>query len=128
MDKIIYEVYCLPKNSPTNFYYESFNTLDEAISFCAAHITGEDRYVNMQISEQIRDDSDPSVLIDDREYIHNKYICPYEKLGIDEDELDRQDKDARREIEEDRQAMNAFLEENPGGFSKWMKEKRKTDK
>lgn len=91
MDKIIYEVNCLPKNSPTNFCYESFNTLSEAISFCAAHITGADRYVNMQISKQIRDDSDPSVLMEDREYIHNQYICPYKKLGIDEFELEQQE-------------------------------------
>jgi len=85
--KTLFEVNCQPNNDRsfvantvvyTNFHYESFGTLDEALAFCRKNSMGEGRYIGMRIEEQLFDDEDcPHKVIN----THN----PYELLGIIEE-------------------------------------------
>ena len=86
--EIVYEVNCQPlhdsfaiKNTVvyTNFHYESFTTLNDALSFCKEHATGEACYIGMRIEEQLLNDDEPHKVI----ATHN----PYEILGIEEVQL-----------------------------------------
>jgi len=83
----LFEVACQPANDNvrikntivySNFYYESFGTLEDALNFCSENCSGESRYLNMRIEEQLFDDEDcPHRVIN----THN----PYELLGIIEE-------------------------------------------
>ena len=84
-----FEVNCHPENDNffikntvvhTNFHYECFNTLDEALTFCKKNSVGKGRYVGMRIEEQLIDDGD--------EDVPHKVIAthnPYALLGIIEE-------------------------------------------
>lgn len=64
--RVRYEVNCQPNNDNvtikntvvySNFHYESFDTLDDALNFCRENSVGEGRFLNMRIEEQRFDDS-----------------------------------------------------------------------
>ena len=83
-----FEVNCQPENDRrfiknnvlhTNFGYECFRTLAEALAFCHDRSIGIGRLVGMRIEEQLFDDADadaPHTVI----ATHN----PYSLLGITE--------------------------------------------
>ena len=87
-----YEVNCQPNNDNvtikntvvySNFHYESFDTLDDALDFCRENSVGEGRFLNMRIEEQLFDDANL-----DGEHTVICIYNPYKLLRIFEEVLE----------------------------------------